>query len=102
MLGHAVRLIRFPLMAIDEFSGNVVESGLLTEKEVISVFQYITANNKQKPSVEFCCTQRMPNEFSPVLRKLPLNLPKRNKIRVLMTKFLTVMYDTFGVLDDIM
>ncbi|XP_046416603.1 BTB/POZ domain-containing protein 1-like isoform X2 [Neodiprion virginianus] len=58
VLGRALSLVRFPLMSVEEFAGGPAQSGLLTDREVVSVFLYFTVN--PKPSVGFeamprCC-----------------------------------------------
>ncbi|XP_063770872.1 BTB/POZ domain-containing protein 2 isoform X1 [Pseudophryne corroboree] len=61
-LGKALSLIRFPLMTIEEFaagsSPGPAQSGILTDREVVSLFLHFTVN--PKPRVEFidrprCC-----------------------------------------------
>lgn len=47
----ALKLIRFPLMTVDEFAGGAAQSGLLTDKEIVSLFLYFTVN--PKPAIEF-------------------------------------------------
>ncbi|KAJ1359017.1 BTB/POZ domain-containing protein 2, variant 2 [Parelaphostrongylus tenuis] len=51
VLGHAVQLIRFPLMTIEEFAQSAAQSGLLTDREVVNLFLYFTVN--PKPSIGF-------------------------------------------------
>ncbi|VDM54020.1 unnamed protein product [Angiostrongylus costaricensis] len=53
VLGHAVQLIRFPLMTVEEFaqSAGETQSGLLTDREVVNLFLYFTVN--PKPSIGF-------------------------------------------------
>lgn len=58
VLGRALTLIRFPLMTIDEFAVGAAQSGILTDREIVSLFLYFTVN--PKPSVGFldvprCC-----------------------------------------------
>ncbi|XP_059399100.1 BTB/POZ domain-containing protein 2-like isoform X2 [Carassius carassius] len=58
MLGKAISLIRFPLMTIEEFAAGPAQSGILTDREVVSLFLHFTVN--PKPHVEFidrprCC-----------------------------------------------
>lgn len=43
-------------MTLDEFATGVAQSGLLTDKEVVSLFLYFTLN--PKPSVDFSDTPR--------------------------------------------
>ncbi|XP_070602952.1 BTB/POZ domain-containing protein 2 [Erythrolamprus reginae] len=57
-LGKALSLIRFPLMTIEEFAAGPAQSGILTDREVVSLFLHFTVN--PKPRVEFidrprCC-----------------------------------------------
>lgn len=57
-LGQALSLIRFPLMTIEEFAAGPAQSGILTDREVVSLFLHFTVN--PKPRVEFidrprCC-----------------------------------------------
>ena len=55
-LGEALYLIRFPVMDISDFSNEVVNKGLLSDKEIIAVFLAFTRErpppNLQFPSVE--------------------------------------------------
>ncbi|XP_015155358.2 BTB/POZ domain-containing protein 2 [Gallus gallus] len=58
VLGKALALIRFPLMTIEEFAAGPAQSGILTDREVVSLFLHFTVN--PKPRVEFidrprCC-----------------------------------------------
>ncbi|KAB5535789.1 hypothetical protein PHYPO_G00121980 [Pangasianodon hypophthalmus] len=58
VLGKALTLIRFPLMTIEEFAAGPAQSGILTDREVVSLFLHFTVN--PKPRVEFidrprCC-----------------------------------------------
>ncbi|XP_016382546.1 BTB/POZ domain-containing protein 2-like isoform X2 [Sinocyclocheilus rhinocerous] len=58
VLGKALSLIRFPLMTIEEFAAGPAQSGILTDREVVSLFLHFTVN--PKPHVEFidrprCC-----------------------------------------------
>ncbi|MEE6487376.1 hypothetical protein FKM82_014875 [Ascaphus truei] len=57
-LGKTLSLIRFPLMTIEEFAAGPAQSGILTDREVVSLFLHFTVN--PKPRVEFidrprCC-----------------------------------------------
>ncbi|XP_064424426.1 BTB/POZ domain-containing protein 2 isoform X1 [Latimeria chalumnae] len=57
-LGKSLSLIRFPLMTIEEFAAGPAQSGILTDREVVSLFLHFTVN--PKPRVEFidrprCC-----------------------------------------------
>uniref|UniRef100_A0A8C0VYF5 BTB domain-containing protein n=1 Tax=Castor canadensis TaxID=51338 RepID=A0A8C0VYF5_CASCN len=58
VLGKALGLIRFPLMTIEEFAAGPAQSGILVDREVVSLFLHFTVN--PKPRVEFidrprCC-----------------------------------------------
>ncbi|KAA0712234.1 BTB/POZ domain-containing protein 2 [Triplophysa tibetana] len=58
VLGKALSLIRFPLMTIEEFAAGPAQSGILADREVVSLFLHFTVN--PKPHVEFidrprCC-----------------------------------------------
>lgn len=58
VLGRALSLVRFPLMTVEEFAIGAAQSGLLTDREVVSLFLYFTLN--PKPAVGFleaprCC-----------------------------------------------
>ena len=58
VLGNALRLIRFPLMSVEEFAQGAAQSGLLEDKEVVKLFLYFTVN--PKPQIAFldvprCC-----------------------------------------------
>lgn len=51
VLGRALALVRFPLMSVEEFAMGPAQCGLLTDREVVSLFLYFTVN--PKPSVGF-------------------------------------------------
>ncbi|KAK3609119.1 hypothetical protein CHS0354_007797 [Potamilus streckersoni] len=58
VLGRVLRLIRFPLMSIEEFAIGAAQSGILEDREVVQLFLYFTVN--PKPSINFqdvprCC-----------------------------------------------
>ena len=58
VLGRALSLVRFPLMSVEEFAVGAAQSGLLSDREVVSLFLYFTVN--PKPAVGFlevprCC-----------------------------------------------
>ncbi|KAL3982494.1 BTB/POZ domain-containing protein 1 domain protein [Acanthocheilonema viteae] len=58
VLGRALHMIRFPLMTIDEFAHHAAQTGILTDRELVSLFLYYTVN--PKPQIEFvdvprCC-----------------------------------------------
>ncbi|XP_015755611.1 PREDICTED: BTB/POZ domain-containing protein 2-like [Acropora digitifera] len=58
VLSRALYMIRFPLMSIEEFASSAAQSGILTDKEVVSLFLHFTVN--PKPPVQFldrprCC-----------------------------------------------
>lgn len=52
-LGGALKLIRFPLMAPEEFAQGPAQSGILTDKEVISIFLYFNLPAKSYKLCEF-------------------------------------------------
>ncbi|CAB0001357.1 unnamed protein product [Nesidiocoris tenuis] len=51
VLDPALYLIRFPLMGLEEFAQGPAQSGILTDREVVSLFLYFTVN--PKPSLRF-------------------------------------------------
>ena len=58
VLGRALKLIRFPLMTVEEFASGAAQSAVLTDREVVSLFLHFTVN--PKPTTEFpsnprCC-----------------------------------------------
>ena len=58
VLSQALRLIRFPLMTVEEFAMGAAQSGILEDREVVELFLYFTVN--PKPSISFldvprCC-----------------------------------------------
>ncbi|KAL8562678.1 BTB/POZ domain-containing protein 2 [Nucella lapillus] len=58
VLNGALRLIRFPLMTVEEFAMGAAQSGLLEDREVVELFLYFTVN--PKPPISFldvprCC-----------------------------------------------
>lgn len=52
-LGGALKLIRFPLMSQEEFAQGPAQSGILTDKEVISIFLYFSLPRKSYKLCEF-------------------------------------------------
>lgn len=57
-LGAALKMIRFPLMTVEEFAHGPAQSGILTDAEVVQLFLYFSVN--PKPPVAFidvprCC-----------------------------------------------
>ncbi|BES88179.1 Hypothetical protein NTJ_00985 [Nesidiocoris tenuis] len=56
VLDPALYLIRFPLMGLEEFAQGPAQSGILTDREVVSLFLYFTVN--PKPSLRFKDTPR--------------------------------------------
>ncbi|CAG2115168.1 unnamed protein product, partial [Medioppia subpectinata] len=58
MLSRALYLIRFPLMTVEEFAVDVAQSGILTDREVVSLFLFFTVNPKPTvpfPDIPRCC-----------------------------------------------
>ncbi|XP_046358644.1 BTB/POZ domain-containing protein 1-like isoform X2 [Haliotis rufescens] len=58
VLSRSLRLIRFPLMTVEEFAMGAAQSGILEDREVVELFLYFTVN--PKPSISFldvprCC-----------------------------------------------
>lgn len=58
VIGKALKLVRFPLMSMEEFANGAAQSGILTDRESVQMFLYFTVN--PKPSVGFldlprCC-----------------------------------------------
>ncbi|XP_041366332.1 BTB/POZ domain-containing protein 1-like [Gigantopelta aegis] len=58
VLGRSLRLIRFPLMTVEEFAMGAAQSGILEDREVVELFLYFTVN--PKPPISFldvprCC-----------------------------------------------
>lgn len=51
VLGKGLSLIRFPLMTVEEFAQGPAQSGLLTDRELVSLFLYFTVN--PKPPIPF-------------------------------------------------
>ena len=62
VIGRALNYIRFPLMSLKEFKTNVFKTGILTEQEVTSLFNYFFAYY-QKPPVAFPTALRLPTEL---------------------------------------
>jgi BTB/POZ domain-containing protein 1/2 len=52
-LGGALKLIRFPLMSQEEFAQGPAQSGILTDKEIISIFLYFNLPAKSYKLCEF-------------------------------------------------
>ena len=53
ILGGALKLIRFPLMSQEEFAQGPAQSGILTDKEIISIFLYFNLPAKSYKLCEF-------------------------------------------------
>lgn len=58
VLGKALKLIRFPLMSVEEFAMGAAQSGILLDREVVELFLHFTVN--PKPPISFsdvprCC-----------------------------------------------
>lgn len=58
VLSQALYQIRFPLMPVEDFAAGPAQSGILTDKEIVSLFLYFHVN--PKPKVDFldkprCC-----------------------------------------------
>merc|ERR550539_1852921 len=51
VLGRVLRQIRFPLMTVEEFAQGPAQSGILTDRECVSLFLHFTVN--PKPPVAF-------------------------------------------------
>ncbi|XP_014218544.1 BTB/POZ domain-containing protein 1 [Copidosoma floridanum] len=51
-LGKAISLVRFPLMSMEEFASGPAQSGLLTDREIVSIFLYFTLNPKPRVGFE--------------------------------------------------
>lgn len=51
VLDKAVRMIRYPLMTVEEFALQVAQSKILTDTELVELFLYFTLN--PKPSITF-------------------------------------------------
>ena len=51
VLGRALYQIRFPLMTVEEFAQGPAQSGILTDRETVSLFLHFTVN--PKPPVGF-------------------------------------------------
>ena len=51
LLERALRLIRFPLMKVEEFATQVVKSDMLTDKQIVQLFMYFIV--RPKPEVDF-------------------------------------------------
>lgn len=51
VLGNVLAKVRFPLMSVEEFAQGPAQSGILTDKEIVSLFLHFTVN--PKPPVAF-------------------------------------------------
>lgn len=56
VLDSALQMIRFPLMTVEEFARGPAQSGILTDREVVSLFLHFTLN--PKPAINFDDTPR--------------------------------------------
>ncbi|XP_033230068.1 BTB/POZ domain-containing protein 1-like [Belonocnema kinseyi] len=68
VLGRALSLVRFPLMSMEEFASGAAQSGLLTDKEVVSLFLYFILNPKPKVGFEAMPRCRMMGKEQTVCR----------------------------------
>ena len=55
MLSRALRLIRFPLMTVEEFAVGSAQSGILEDREVVELFLYFTVNPKVRLAKLIVC-----------------------------------------------
>ena len=69
-LGDIVYKIRFPTMAVDEFADIICPTNVLTEKEQLTILQYIASKKKEKKPGGFCCDLRKPGIVNHIF-KLP-------------------------------
>ena len=51
VLGRGLYQVRFPLMTVEEFAQGPAQSGILTDRETVSLFLHFTVN--PKPPVGF-------------------------------------------------
>ena len=51
VLGRGLYQVRFPLMSVEEFACGPAQSGILTDRETVSLFLHFTVN--PKPPVGF-------------------------------------------------
>ena len=56
VLGEALYLLRFPTMSLDDFANGVGQSDLLSNRDIIDLFRYLTTKNK--PELRFPTTRR--------------------------------------------
>ena len=56
VLGEALHLLRFPTMSLDDFANGVGQSDLLSNRDIIDLFRYLTT--KKKPKIRFPTTER--------------------------------------------
>ena len=56
VLGESLYLLRFPTMTLDDIANGVGQSELLSDREIVELFLYMTAQNK--PKVRFPATKR--------------------------------------------
>lgn len=56
ILGHALFLIRFPTMTLEQYANSVAQMGILTQQETIDIFLHFTAKNK--PGLNFITKPR--------------------------------------------
>ncbi|XP_051174561.1 BTB/POZ domain-containing protein 1-like [Leptopilina boulardi] len=68
VLGRALSLVRFPLMSMEEFASGPAQSGLLTDKEVVSLFLYFILNPKPRVGFEAMPRCRMMGKEQTVCR----------------------------------
>lgn len=52
----AIKLIRFPLLTVEEFASGPAQSGLLADRDIVSLFLYFIVN--PKPQTEYIATPR--------------------------------------------
>lgn len=44
VIGKALKLVRFPLMSMEEFANGAAQSGILTDREAVQMFLYFTVS----------------------------------------------------------
>ena len=76
-LGRALYLVRFPVMDISDFSNEVVNEGVLSDKEVIAIFLALT-REQPPPNLQFSEVERsgqllnMASVFTTGMAKIPV------------------------------
>ena len=95
VLGHALYLLRFPAMTLNEFANTAGQSGILSKDELIAIFFFFSAD--KKPELQFPVHPRKPRNISACSRfqcstsEWCFTLGNNNSIQFTVDKAITVI-----------